>query len=63
MMLLHHPGSKRSNTFVNEALKLSCPLCGMIHSSKEEIDQLERHKITDSRRYAELRRQAAGERP
>ena len=37
---------------------LSCPVCGLVHLSREEIEDLEQQKVVNSKRYREIRRQA-----
>lgn len=37
---------------------LSCPLCGRVHLSREEIDQLEERRIIYSERYRIIQQQA-----
>jgi len=37
---------------------LACPVCGLIHLSREEIDRLEQQKIIHSERYQQIRQQA-----
>ncbi len=41
-----------------EGCDLSCPLCGLIHLSREEIEHLEKEKIIDSERYRQICLQA-----
>lgn len=43
---------------LNEGSSLACPLCGRIHLSREEIDQLEQEKIVYTDRYRQIRMQA-----
>jgi len=42
-------------------MDLSCPVCGLIHLSREEIEDLEKQKIVNSKRYKEIQRQAEGQ--
>ena len=42
-------------------MTLSCPVCGLIHLSREEIEDLEKQKIVNSKRYREIQRQAESE--
>ena len=37
---------------------LSCPVCGLVHLSREEIEDLEKQKVVNSKRYREICRQA-----
>ena len=43
---------------LTEGSSLACPLCGRMHLSREEIDQLEEKKIVYSERYQRIRMQA-----
>jgi len=43
---------------LNEGSSLACPLCGRMHLSREEIDQLEQEKIVYTDRYRQIRMQA-----
>jgi Zn-finger nucleic acid-binding protein len=40
---------------------LSCPVCGLVHLSREEIEDLEKQKVVNSKRYREICRQALAE--
>ena len=40
---------------------LSCPVCGLVHLSREEIEDLEKLKVVNSKRYREICRQALAE--
>lgn len=42
-------------------MDLSCPVCGLIHLSREEIEDLEKQKIVNTKRYREIQRQAENE--
>jgi len=43
---------------VRNCCNLSCPVCGRIHLSREDIEQLENQKNTDSERCQQIRQQA-----
>ena len=43
---------------LHERCNLSCPLCGLIHLSREEIERIEADKIVHSDRYRQIRLQA-----
>lgn len=43
---------------LNGGCSLACPLCGRIHLSREEIEQLEQEKIVHTERYRQIRMQA-----
>lgn len=34
--------------------QLSCPVCGLVHLSREEIKEVERRRIVDSPRYQQI---------
>ncbi len=38
--------------------EVNCPICGMIHLSREEIEELERERVVDSEEYKETTRTA-----
>ena len=40
---------------------LSSPVCGLVHLSREEIEDLEKQKVVNSKRYREICRQALAE--
>jgi uncharacterized Zn finger protein len=42
-------------------MDLSCPACGLVHLSREEIEDLEKLKVVHSKRYRELLRQTGVE--
>ena len=42
-------------------MDLSCPACGLVHLSQEEIEDLEKLKVVHSKRYREIQRQAGVE--
>jgi Zn-finger nucleic acid-binding protein len=43
---------------VQETCDLSCPACGLIHLSREEVDLANQQKIVETERYRQLRMQA-----
>lgn len=43
---------------VGEEFDATCPSCGMFHLTREEIDQLNSEKFTESQCFAKLRDQA-----
>ncbi|MBM9535577.1 hypothetical protein [Desulfobulbus alkaliphilus] len=45
----------------HDDMDLSCPVCGLIHLSREEIEDLEKQKVVHSKRYREIQRQAEGD--
>ncbi len=38
--------------------EINCPICGMIHLSREEIEELEQERVVDSEEYKETTRTA-----
>lgn len=42
----------------HDDMDLSCPFCGLIHLSREEIDDIDKQKVIFSKRYREIQRQA-----
>jgi hypothetical protein len=43
---------------VGEEFDATCPSCGMFHLTRQEIDQLNSEKFTDSSGFAKLRDEA-----
>lgn len=43
---------------VGEEFDATCPSCGMFHLTRQEIDQLNSEKFTDSQDFAKLRSEA-----
>lgn len=43
---------------VGEEFDATCPACGMFHLTKEEIDKLNNEKITTSKNYVEMKKEA-----
>ncbi len=39
----------------------SCPICGMVHLTRDEIEELERQKISESERFDTIKREAEAE--
>ncbi len=37
-----------------------CPICGLVHLSRDEIDELERQKVVQSARFDRIREEAEG---
>lgn len=46
---------------VGEEFDATCPACGMFHLTREEIAILEKEKITRSKNYEDLRKEAEEE--
>lgn len=54
----HMTADELKQRAAHDDMNLSCPVCGLIHLSREEIEDLEKQKVVNSRRYREIRRQA-----
>lgn len=46
---------------VGDEFDATCPACGMFHLTREEIALLEKEKITRSKNYEDLRKEAEEE--
>ena len=46
---------------VGDDFEANCPVCGMIHLSSEEIEELEARKFTETEEYLETIKQAQAE--
>jgi len=57
----HMTADELKQRAAHDDMDLSCPVCGLIHLSREEIEDLEKQKIVNSKRYREIQRQAEGE--
>ena len=56
----HMTADELKERAATDEVDLSCPVCGMIHLSREEIEEQEGHKICESLRFKELQKQAEG---
>lgn len=36
----------------------TCPICGLVHLSRDEISELEKQKVVDSARFGAIRKEA-----
>lgn len=54
----HMTADELKQRAANDDMDLSCPVCGLIHLSREEIEDLEKQKVVNSKRYREILRQA-----
>ncbi len=54
----HMTADELKQRAAHDDMDLSCPVCGLIHLSREEIDDLEKQKVVSSKRYREIQRQA-----
>lgn len=43
---------------LSEGCSLACPLCGRMHLTREEVEQVEQEKIVYTDRYRQIRMQA-----
>jgi hypothetical protein len=57
----HMTADELKQRAAHDDMDLSCPVCGLIHLSLEEIEDLEKQKVVNSKRYREIRRQAESE--
>lgn len=57
----HMTADELKQRAAHDDMDLSCPVCGLIHLSREEIEDLEKQKVVYSKRYRELQRQAETE--
>lgn len=57
----HMTADELKQRAAHDDMDLSCPVCGLIHLSREEIEDLEKQKVVYSKRYRELQRQAEAE--
>jgi hypothetical protein len=57
----HMTADELKQRAAHDDMDLSCPVCGLIHLSLEEIEDLEKQKVVNSKRYREIRRQAEAE--
>jgi len=54
----HMTADELKQRAAHDDMDLSCPVCGLIHLSREEIEDLEKQKVVYSKRYREIQRQA-----
>ena len=57
----HMTADELKQRAAHDDMDLSCPVCGLIHLSREEIEDLEQQKVVNSKRYREILRQAEAE--
>ncbi len=57
----HMTADELKQRAAHDVMDLSCPVCGLIHLSREEIEDLEQQKVVNSKRYREILRQAEAE--
>ncbi len=43
---------------VGDEVDGTCPLCGLVHLTNEEITELEKKKVMDSARFGEIKEEA-----
>ncbi len=56
----HMTADELKERAATDELDLCCPVCGMIHLSREEIEEQEELKICESPRYQEIKEQVEG---
>lgn len=54
----HMTADELKQRAAHDDMDLSCPVCSLIHLSREEIEDLEKQKVVNSKRYREIQRQA-----
>ena len=54
----HMTADELKQRAAHDDVDLSCPVCGLIHLSRDEIEDLEKQKVVNSKRYREICRQA-----
>lgn len=50
----HMTADELKKRAAHDSVELSCPVCGLVHLSKEEIEERESQLITDSPRYRQI---------
>lgn len=46
---------------VGDDFDASCPVCGQVHLTREEVEEIEKQKVTDSQEYKDTTREAEAE--
>ena len=54
----HMTVDELKNQLKGSEINLACPACGQVHLTQSEIEELEKEKITQSKRYKEIRSEA-----
>jgi len=54
----HMTAEELKNRAAGEEVNLSCPVCGLIHLTREEAEDRERKKISRTSRYRQLLHEA-----
>ena len=54
----HMTGDELKDRAVGEQVDGTCPLCGQVHLTRDEIEELERQKVTASERFEEVKGEA-----
>jgi len=57
----HMTADELKQRAAHDDMDLSCPVCGLIHLDREEIEDLDKQKVVYSKRYREIQRQAEAE--
>ena len=48
---------------VGDQVDGTCPLCGQVHLTRDEIEELERQKVTSSERFEKVKGEAEAQQP
>ena len=54
----HFTADELKDRAVGDAVDGTCPICGMVHLSLDEIDELERQKVIESSRFNNIKDEA-----
>lgn len=54
----HMTADELKERAAHDDVDLACPACGLIHLSREEIEELEQQKITNTHRYRKISEEA-----
>ncbi|WP_028585549.1 hypothetical protein [Desulfogranum mediterraneum] len=54
----HMTADELKERAAHDDVELACPVCGLIHLSREEIDEQVQHRVVDSQRYRTIQQQA-----
>lgn len=54
----HFTADELKDRAVGDAVDGTCPTCGMVHLSLDEIDELERQKVIGSSRFNDIKDEA-----
>ncbi len=54
----HMTADELKDRAAHDDIDLACPVCGLIHLSYDEIEEIEKQKITESDRYKKIQAEA-----